>query len=74
MANLIDDLLGSELNLLFFISAVVWILIFFYIYYTNNKLKNLEKELDNLKEESEGLFRNIFTSTKDIAPFSNGLL
>ncbi len=51
MANLIDDLLGSELNLLFFISAVVWIMVFFYIFYTNNKLKNLEKELENLKEE-----------------------
>ncbi len=51
MANLIDDLLGSELSLLFFISVVVWIIIFFLIYYTNNKLKNLKKELDNLKEE-----------------------
>ena len=51
MANLLDDLLGSELNLMFFISALVWIIIFFYIYYTNNKLKNLKKELYNLKEE-----------------------
>jgi CcmD family protein len=51
MANILDDLLGSELSLLFVISAVVWIIIFFYIYYTNNRLNNLRKELNSLKEE-----------------------
>jgi len=51
MANILYDLLRSELNLLFIISAVVWIIIFFYIYYTNNKLKNLRIELNSLKEE-----------------------
>ena len=51
MANILDDLLGSELSLLFVISAVVFIIIFFYIYYTNNRLNNLRKELNSLKEE-----------------------
>ncbi|MHA2075579.1 MAG: CcmD family protein [Candidatus Hodarchaeales archaeon] len=51
MANIIDDLLGSELNLLFFISFAVWIMIFFYIYYTNNKMNKLMKELSSLKED-----------------------
>lgn len=51
MASILDDLLGSELNLLFVISAVVWIIIFFYIFYTNNRLNNLRKELNSLKEE-----------------------
>ncbi|MHA1967446.1 MAG: CcmD family protein [Candidatus Hodarchaeales archaeon] len=51
MANIIDDLLGSELNLLFFISIAVWIMIFFYIYYTNNKMNKLMKELSSLKED-----------------------
>jgi len=51
MANILDDLLGSELSLLFVISAVVWIIIFFYIFYTNNRLNNLKKELNSLKEE-----------------------
>lgn len=51
MANILDDLLGSELSLLFVISAVVWIIIFFYIFYTNNRLNNLRKELNSLKEE-----------------------
>jgi len=51
MASILDDLLGSELSLLFVISAVVWIIIFFYIFYTNNRLNNLRKELNSLKEE-----------------------
>ncbi len=51
MASILDDLLGSELSLLFIISAVVWIIIFFYIFYTNNRLNNLRKELNSLKEE-----------------------
>lgn len=51
MASILDDLLGSELSLLFIISAVVWIIIFYYIFYTNNRLNNLRKELNSLKEE-----------------------
>ncbi|MFX1511435.1 MAG: CcmD family protein [Promethearchaeota archaeon] len=45
------DLLDTELNLLFFISSVAWGLIFLYLYYTNNKLKKLEKEILSLTEE-----------------------
>jgi len=51
MASILDDLLGSEMSLLFVISAVVWIIIFFYIFYTNNRLNNLRKELNSLKED-----------------------
>ncbi|MFX1506477.1 MAG: CcmD family protein [Promethearchaeota archaeon] len=51
MADIFDELLGSELSLMFFISIAVWILIFLYIYYTNNRLKKLEKELNILKDE-----------------------
>ncbi len=50
MASFIDDLLGSELGLMFFISIVVWMLIFVYIYYTNSKLNRLDKELESLKD------------------------
>jgi CcmD family protein len=51
MADIFDDLLGTELSLLFFISAVVWLIIFFYLYYTNNRIKKLEMELENLKDD-----------------------
>ena len=51
MASIIDDLLGSELGLMFFISIVVWTLIFIYIYYNISKLKRLDKELKSLKED-----------------------
>ncbi|MHA1941520.1 MAG: CcmD family protein [Candidatus Hodarchaeales archaeon] len=49
--GIIDDLLGSELNLLFFISVAVWILIFVYLFFLNDKFKNLKRELDTLKDE-----------------------
>lgn len=51
MADFFDELLGSELSLMFFISLAVWILIFVYLLYTNLKLKKLEKELNILKDE-----------------------
>ena len=51
MANFIDDLLGSELNLMFFISIVVWSLLFLFLYYLNNKLRNLKIELSSLKDD-----------------------
>ncbi|MFX0124259.1 MAG: CcmD family protein [Candidatus Hodarchaeota archaeon] len=51
MADFFDELLGSELSLMFFISLAVWILVFIYIYYMNIKLKKLEKELTSLKDE-----------------------
>ncbi|MFX0205094.1 MAG: CcmD family protein [Candidatus Hodarchaeota archaeon] len=51
MADVFDDLLSSELVLLFFVSIAVWILIFIYIYYTNIRLKRLEKELYILKDD-----------------------
>ena len=53
MANMdiFDDLLGSELSLMFFISVTVWVIIFFYLYYTNNRVKRLERELESLKDE-----------------------
>ncbi|MFW9992397.1 MAG: CcmD family protein [Candidatus Odinarchaeota archaeon] len=47
----IDDILFNEMGLLFIISTVVWGLIFLYMFYTNNKLKNLERELNSLREE-----------------------
>ncbi|UCE13933.1 MAG: CcmD family protein [Candidatus Heimdallarchaeota archaeon] len=49
MADIFDEILGSELSLLFFVSVAVWILIFLYLYYTNNKLKRLEKEMNSLR-------------------------
>ncbi len=51
MADIFDELLNSELNLMFFVSVVVWGMIFLYLYVTNNKLKRLERELNSLKEE-----------------------
>lgn len=51
MADIFDELLGSELSLMFFISLAVWVLVFVYIYYTNLKLGKLEKELNSLKDE-----------------------
>lgn len=51
MANFIDDLLGSELSLMFFVSVVVWGMILFYLYYTNSNLKKLERELRSLQED-----------------------
>ncbi|MHA1443849.1 MAG: CcmD family protein [Candidatus Hodarchaeales archaeon] len=51
MAGIIDDLLGSELSFLFFISITVWIGIFLYLYYMNNKLNNLKRELESLTDE-----------------------
>jgi len=51
MASFIDDLLGSELNLMFFISMVVWSLLFLFLYYLNNKLINLKRELKSLEDD-----------------------
>ncbi len=51
MANFIDELLGSELNLMFFISITVWIILFLYLYYIHNKLGSLKKELSSLKDD-----------------------
>ncbi len=51
MADIFDELLGSELSLMFFISITVWLIIFVYLYYTNNRVKKLEMELESLKEE-----------------------
>ncbi|MFW9857072.1 MAG: CcmD family protein [Candidatus Thorarchaeota archaeon] len=45
MVTIIDDLLGSELSLLFLISIAVWILILVYIFYINNRMNRLRKEL-----------------------------
>lgn len=50
MADIFEEILGSELNLMLFISIAVWILIFLYLYYTNSKLKKLEQELESLKD------------------------
>ncbi|MFX0012965.1 MAG: CcmD family protein [Promethearchaeota archaeon] len=49
MADFFDELLGSELSLMLFISIAVWVLLFLYLYYINNKLKKLEKEMNILK-------------------------
>lgn len=49
--SFIDDLLGSELNLLFFVSAAVWILIFVYLIYLNDKFRVLKQELNTLKDD-----------------------
>ena len=51
MVDIINELLRSELSLMFFISLAVWLLIFVYLLYTNIKLKNLEKELNILKDD-----------------------
>jgi CcmD family protein len=51
MADFFDELLSSELSLMFLVSVAVWILIFIYIYYTNIRLKKLEKELYGLKDD-----------------------
>ncbi len=51
MADIIDELLGSELSLMFFISIAVWILVFVYLVYTNFRLGKLELEVNNLKDE-----------------------
>jgi CcmD family protein len=49
MATIIDDLLGSELSLLFFISVAVWILILVYLFYMNNRMNRLQKEVQLLE-------------------------
>ncbi|MFX0115517.1 MAG: CcmD family protein [Candidatus Hodarchaeota archaeon] len=36
---------------MFFISTAVWFLILLYLYYTNTRLKKLEREARSLKEE-----------------------
>lgn len=51
MVDIIDELLGSPMSLMFFISLAVWALILVYLFYTNIKLKKLEKELSLLKDE-----------------------
>ncbi|MHA1976349.1 MAG: CcmD family protein [Candidatus Hodarchaeales archaeon] len=51
MADIFDELLGSELSLMFFISITVWFIIFLYLYYTNNRVKKLNLELESLKED-----------------------
>ena len=51
MADIFDELLGSELNLMFFISVTVWLIIFLYLLYTNNRVKKLELELESLKDD-----------------------
>ena len=51
MADIFDELLGSELSLMFFISVTVWLIIFFYLIYTNNRVKRLELELESLKDD-----------------------
>jgi len=50
MADFFDELLGSDLSLMFFISIAVWIIIFIYLYFTNLRLGKLEKELNSLKD------------------------
>lgn len=50
MADIFDEILSSELNLMLFISIVAWISLFFYLFYTNRKIKKLELELENLKD------------------------
>ncbi len=50
MADIFDEILGSELSLMFFVSIAAWILIFLYLIYTMNKLNKLEKELETLKD------------------------
>jgi CcmD family protein len=47
----IGEFLMSEFNLMFSISVVVWLMIIAYLYYTNNRVKKLEKELRMLTEE-----------------------
>ncbi|MFW9778322.1 MAG: CcmD family protein [Candidatus Heimdallarchaeota archaeon] len=51
MATIIDDLLGSELSLLFLVSTAVWILILVYIFYINNRMNKLQKELRLFESE-----------------------
>ncbi|MHA1994124.1 MAG: CcmD family protein [Candidatus Hodarchaeales archaeon] len=51
MADIFDELLGSELSLMFFISVTVWLIIFLYLLYTNNRVKKLEMELESLRKE-----------------------
>ncbi len=51
MADIFDELLGSELNLMFFISVTVWLIIFLYLLYTNDRVKKLELELESLKDD-----------------------
>lgn len=51
MADIISDLLGSEMSLLFMISSVVWIGIIIYIYYLKNKLNEFNKELVSLTDD-----------------------
>ncbi len=51
MTDFFDELLGSELSLMFFISIAVWVFIFIYLYFTNIRLKKLETELNSLKDE-----------------------
>ncbi len=47
----ISEFLMSEFNLMFSISVVVWVIIIVYLYYTNNRMKKLEKELLTLTED-----------------------
>ena len=51
MADIFDQILSTELSLMLFVSLAAWILIFIYLYYTNNKLKKFERELASLKDE-----------------------
>ena len=52
MADIFGELLSNELSLMLFISLAVWILIFLYLYYTNNKLNKFKQELESLKDEN----------------------
>lgn len=47
----LGEFLMSEFNLMFSISVVVWIIIIVYLYYTNNRVKKLEKDLLILTED-----------------------
>ncbi|MHA2224959.1 MAG: CcmD family protein [Candidatus Hodarchaeales archaeon] len=49
--DIFDILLGSELSLMFFISIIVWFLIFVFLFYTINKVRSLERELNTLKDQ-----------------------
>ena len=51
MADIFDEILGSELSLLFFVSIAAWLLLLLFLLYTINKIRRLERELETLKEE-----------------------
>ena len=51
MADIFDEILSTELSLMFFVSIAAWILIFVYLYFTNSKLKKFERELASLKDD-----------------------